>query len=561
MGPRLRQMPVLAAGGLLVLHAVAVLVEADNAVLRLANEILPVLIPLAAGVACFVVASRGRREERALWTFLGLGAVAWALGDMGFTIYGLMGIDPSGRLTLADAGYLGLIPLWIAAIIYHPSRSRRSIDRFGAMISALTIVAVIATITMAYVLTPALDQAEDAAGAIVNLAYPVGDLALLAVLISMRARSWARMRLGDLLLVASFVVFAVGDIVYVRLALFDAYDVGHLVDLSWSTSFVLLAFAAGRSMSDVEGKDEQRAVIPMLALFAIVGQLAVTALAAATRFSNRALLAGAVTSGLLLVARLIVLLVDRARLLASYDAKVQQLEEANAARERFIATVSHDLRSPLASISGFAELLREPEIQRDPAQVADMTNSIERNARRLTRLAEDLLCAGQFAAGHPPPLRLKAIDLRQTAEEVLNDTGRADQIKVEGSRWVYAMADRQRVQQILMNLLDNAVKHSRSDDIKIKVRQSDKGAEMEVVDHGVGIPPERIAQIFDPFISDFSKQANAGLGLYVVANLVGAMHGRIDVTSEPNVGTTFTIVLPLAIPESSFLTSAGTPND
>jgi signal transduction histidine kinase len=251
-----------------------------------------------------------------------------------------------------------------------------------------------------------------------------------------------------------------------------------------------------------------------------------------------------------------ILLFDRATLVNSFDNKVRQLEEANAARERFIATVSHDLRSPLASISGFAELLREPEILRQPQQVAEMTLSIERNARRLARLTEDLLCAGQFASGHPPPLRLKAIDLRQTAEEVLNDSGRTDQVKVEGSRWVYAMADRQRVQQILTNLLDNAFKHSGSKDVSIRVRHSDEGAEIDVSDRGVGIPQDRIDQIFDPFISDFSRQSNVGLGLYVVANLVGAMNGRISVASEPDAGTTFKIILPLAVPETAFLTSA-----
>ena len=93
------------------------------------------------------------------------------------------------------------------------------------------------------------------------------------------------------------------------------------------------------------------------------------------------------------------------------------------------------------------------------------------------------------------------------------------------------------------------------------MRHSDEGAEIDVVDGGVGIPQERIDQIFDPFISDFSAQANAGLGLYVVANLVGAMKGRIAVRSEPDNGTTFTIVLPLAVPETAFLTSTASPAD
>src|SRR5688572_4090540 len=259
MGSRSRQTPVLVAGVLAVLHGVALVAPKGHAAVSFANEVLPFLVPMAAAAACFVVAAGGRREERALWTLLGFGAVAWALGDIGFSIYALAGIDPSG-LTAADIGYLALIPLWIVALIVHPTRSRRRIDQLGGIVSALTILTVIATITIAYVLTPALREAENVAGATVNLAYPVGDLALLTVLVGIRARSGGRMRLGDLLLVAAFSVFAVGDIFYDRLALIGLYDVGHPVDLAWTVSFVLLAMAAGKSMSVSSEKDEQHAV-------------------------------------------------------------------------------------------------------------------------------------------------------------------------------------------------------------------------------------------------------------------------------------------------------------
>jgi signal transduction histidine kinase len=395
-----------------------------------------------------------------------------------------------------------------------------------------------------------LQQATDFAGAAVSWAYPVGDLALLSVLVSIRARSSEEFRIGDVMVAGAIVVFAVGDIVYARLAVVDAYDVGSPVDITWSIAFLLVALAAGRELS-AKRNDDQRTV-PLLAVCGIAGMVLLAGLAIWTRLENTIVLAGAVATALLVVGRLVVLLLDRSRLLRAYDEKVEQLEEANAARERFIATVSHDLRSPLASISGFAELLREPEIMSDPQQVIEMTTSIERNARRLARLTEDLLCAGQLATGHPPPLRLASIDCRQIAEEAIGDMGLSDRVSVKGSRWIYAMADKQRVQQMIVNLVENAFKHSGSKEVQIGVVATDDGPVIEVADHGVGITPERIAQIFDPFVSDYQSPSSVGLGLYVVRNLVTAMGGRISVTSESDVGTTFRIVLMPAVQESVF---------
>jgi signal transduction histidine kinase len=358
-----------------------------------------------------------------------------------------------------------------------------------------------------------------------------------------------------MLLAAAAAVFAIGDIAYARLVTVDTYDVGSPVDLAWSAAFVLLALAAGRVLSGRGQHDEQKAAVPFLAVFGIGGMIVLAVIAIMTRLENTIVLAGAAMTGLFLVGRLVILLFDRANLLRSYDEKVAELEQATVARERFIATVSHDLRSPLASISGFAELLREPEVASDPQQVLEMTTSIERNARRLARLTEDLLCAGQFATGNPPPLRLTAVDLRQVAEESVTDMGRGDRVRVEGSRWIYAMADKTRVNQIVVNLVENAFKHSGSKEVLISIEHHADGPVLAVGDHGRGITDERISQIFEPFVSDYQSSSSVGLGLYVVRNLVAAMRGRISVTSEIDVGTTFRIAFPPAIPESAILSS------
>jgi signal transduction histidine kinase len=240
------------------------------------------------------------------------------------------------------------------------------------------------------------------------------------------------------------------------------------------------------------------------------------------------------------------LVTDRARLIGSLDEKVHELEEAHLARERFIATISHDLRSPLTAIEGFASLLQESSVAEDAGQVSDMAATIERNARHLTHLTEDLLCAGQFAAGHPPTLDVGTINLKQLADEVMGDLGRTDRVRIDGNPFVTASADRQRLRQVLTNLVDNAFKHSGSSDVRVHIGATDAGPTIEVTDGGVGISPERMGRIFEPFVRDVTKASSVGLGLYVVGNLVTAMGGRMSVTSEIGVGTTFTVTLPSA---------------
>jgi signal transduction histidine kinase len=541
-----RRVLLVAAAVLVAGQGAAIFLPEHLAPVVVARDVIPFLVPLVAALAAFVAAGSSRIEERSFWTFIGLGALAWALGDIGFSVYDLLDFDPSGRLTLADAGYLLLIPLWGAALIVHPSRSRRGIDRLGTSIDGLVVFSFAATLTTTYVLVPSLRDATDLAGAIVNVVYPIGDLALIAVLVSIMARAAHGLRTGDLAIAAAAAVFALGDILYVRMSLTGSYETGHPVDLTWSLAFLCVAFAAGRTLSVRTRSDEERSPLPLLALAGMVAVLCLAVIVAFTRLNDVALLAGAEITAMLVVSRLFILLLDRATLVRSLDEKVLELEDAHAARERFIATVSHDLRSPLTAIEGFAQLLQNPAFNADPERVVEMASTIERNARHLTNMSEDLLCAGQFATGNPPHLDLRTVNLRDVIVQTMNDLGRSDRVNVGGSPFVHAVADERRLRQIVTNLVDNAFKHSGSADIRVYAGESAEGSTIEVSDAGVGIDPERMTRIFDPFVSDRMNASSVGLGLYVVGNLVSAMGGRLSVTSVVGGGTTFTVVLPHA---------------
>jgi signal transduction histidine kinase len=538
----MRRSLITAAGALLAGQALAMLLPGEVFVVGVARETIPFIVPLVAAAAAFVAAAKAATDERPFWLFVAAGSLAWGLGDIGFSIYGMTGYDPAGKLSLADIGYLALIPLWGAALVVHPSRSRRAIDRLGTSVDALVVLSFAATLTTVYVLIPALREATDVSGAIVTTAYPLGDLALIAVLVSILARSAHRMRSGDVLVAVAAAVFAVGDIAFARLSLIGAYEVGNPVDLTWSVAFICVAVGAGKALATGQD-DERRSTFPLLAVVGLGATLVLAVLALTTHLRDTALLIGAVITGLLVVLRLGLLLVDRARLIDTLDEKVLELEEAHNARDRFIATVSHDLRSPLTAIDGFAQLLQEPAIAANADQVVQMASTIERNSRHLTNLTEDLLCAGQFATGHPPQLQLVAVNLRRAISDVMSDL-RRDNVVVEGNPFVHALADERRLRQVLTNLVDNAFKHSGSQDVRVRVGQSDDGPTIEVSDRGKGMTPERMGRIFEPFANDVSKASSVGLGLYVVANLVSAMRGRLSVTSEIGGGTTFTVTLP-----------------
>lgn len=531
------------AGSVGLAYAASLFVPLKSSAIGLAQEILPIVVPMVCGLVCFRSARGDERRDRTSWVLLGAGAVVWGLGDLGYTLFDHLGIDPTG-LTAADAGFLALIPLWMAALLLHPAQSRRGFELLGASLEALILFVAGATVIVAFVLAPALASADDVAGAIVNTAYPLGDLILFGTLLTVYSRSATRFLLGEWLVGAAIAVFAVGDMVYARLVLVDLYDVGHPVDLTWVAAFVLVIVAADVGLRGRARADSEMASVPLLTVTGIGALIALGLVAALADEQRSILLGGAAATGLLVAVRQATLLVERSRLVRALALNMRRLEEAQRARERLLATVSHDLRNPLAAISGFAELLSEQDVLRDPEQVQAYADSIKRNTRRLARLTEDLFAAGQFAAGHAPQLRVESLDLHATVVQAVQDLGYADDVRVEGFA-VSVSVDAQRIVQVLGNLLDNALKHtSEPGGVVVRVGRTGEDAVLEVADAGTGIPPERINDIFEPFVSDFAGASSAGLGLYVVRNFVSAMGGRISVTSELGNGSTFRIVLP-----------------
>lgn len=240
-------------------------------------------------------------------------------------------------------------------------------------------------------------------------------------------------------------------------------------------------------------------------------------------------------------------------------ASVHDLSERRAleaSQRAFIAGISHELKTPLAIIIGYAETLLRDDVQWDEATWREGLHVILDEAQHLTRLVDNLLDAARLEAGGLQ-LRLEPVQLDEWLPRVLSEFARAHpshhfDIALDGAAFPPVMADTGRLRQVVHNLLSNAVKYAPADTrVSLRLTYDDARGELIfcVSDEGPGIPLEEQERIFRRFHrveGEASRTEGAGLGLYMARAIVEAHGGRIWVESEPNQGATFCVALPAA---------------
>jgi signal transduction histidine kinase len=225
----------------------------------------------------------------------------------------------------------------------------------------------------------------------------------------------------------------------------------------------------------------------------------------------------------------------------------------------FVATVSHELRTPLAAIYGSAQTLQREDLALDPETRARLLDVITSESERLTRIAGDILLANTLASGR---LRLdhKRVDVAALAGDVAHEVRAAFaereeiSIEVSGTEGIgEIVADGDRLKQILVNLLDNAVKYSPDGGcVRLELESRASGIRFAVSDEGIGIPSGEQQRIFgkfyrvDPTLSRGVR--GTGLGLYICRELARRMQGHVWVESREGEGSTFYVDLPVVRP-------------
>jgi signal transduction histidine kinase len=232
-------------------------------------------------------------------------------------------------------------------------------------------------------------------------------------------------------------------------------------------------------------------------------------------------------------------------------------ESANRAKTEFLAVMSHELRTPLNAIAGYADLLRMG--LRGPVtteQLEDL-DRIMRSERTLLSLINDILNYARIEAGQvhyaaeSVPLRALISDL----ESLVSPQLRAKRLQFSYAKCddaLVARADSDKVRQILVNLISNAIKFTPADGtIEANCVEDNGVVRVHVRDTGVGIPPEKLQAIFEPFVqldrSLTNVQEGSGLGLSISRDLARAMGGDLTAESTPGYGSTFVLTLPRAL--------------
>jgi signal transduction histidine kinase len=230
-----------------------------------------------------------------------------------------------------------------------------------------------------------------------------------------------------------------------------------------------------------------------------------------------------------------------------------RIEQLFHAQQRFVADVSHELRSPLTAVRGNMDLLRRGAAN-DPEERAQVLGAIDSEVERMSRLVSDLLLLARSDSGvtlekHPVELDTLLLDVYRQAQL----TARSVRIALGAEDQAIVMGDRDRLKQVLLNLVDNAIKYTPAGgEVTLSLTKDDQWVRISVQDTGIGVAPEDVPHLFDRFYRvDKARSRDAGgtgLGLAIAKSVVDAHGGRITVDSKAGQGSIFTVWLPLNAP-------------
>ncbi len=247
------------------------------------------------------------------------------------------------------------------------------------------------------------------------------------------------------------------------------------------------------------------------------------------------------------------------QLLREVEIRRREAEEASVRKTRFLAAVSHDLRTPANAINLVAEIIRnvarEPGV---PPEMSSLAERLQRNVITLLSLVGDLLDLSRFDSG-----KIEVIESEFSLNDLLVEEGEqlrplagaksVDLVVDPGPRPIWLRTDRVKLARVIGNVVDNAIKFTAEGSVRVTIASLDDersraGVEIHIVDTGIGIPAEQIGHIFDEFVQLRNAERDAtkgtGLGLAICHRLVAVLGGEIQVQSTPSAGSRFIIRLP-----------------
>jgi signal transduction histidine kinase len=231
----------------------------------------------------------------------------------------------------------------------------------------------------------------------------------------------------------------------------------------------------------------------------------------------------------------------------------ERLEARDELERELVAMVAHELRDPMTSTIGFAEMLLRRGDRMTEAERREALETIAKSGRRLVHILDELMDATRLESG-AIPLVMQPVDMNEIVGAVIEEqkgTGPSN-IEVERTEDTACEADRDRVHQVIANLVSNAVKFSGSEAlVRVSVRREAHEVVVAVQDRGIGIAPDDVPKLFGRFVRIPSSGGTdgvpgTGLGLYISKRIVDAHRGRIWVQAAPGKGSTFFVAFPVS---------------
>ena len=256
----------------------------------------------------------------------------------------------------------------------------------------------------------------------------------------------------------------------------------------------------------------------------------------------------------ILEARLVPFAIDSSsNVLIGFFHDVTEEKRVEAIKRDFVANVSHELRTPLSSIKGYAETLLDGAMS-DKATLKNFLTIIDRHANRMTALIEDLLTLSMLES-HQMHMSFESLDIKGLISSVIQGFEKQAKDKdIEivmdiGKEIPKIMADKDRLEQVIVNLVDNAIKYTNKGTVTVSSREVDNMLQIDVEDTGIGIPEKDIPRIFERFYrvdkGRSRELGGTGLGLAIVKHIIQGHNGKIWVKSELGKGSSFSFSLPL----------------
>jgi signal transduction histidine kinase len=524
-------------------------------------------IGVSAAAASVAGARLFRPSLRLPWYLFAAGLLAFSVGDILFNLYAFVWHRDPPVPSVADAFYLAGYPFLTAGLVLLVRCLRRE-ERRGGRIDAAMLIVAFALCQWIFVMQDRLhgSLAERA----VALAYPAMDVVLLAALVFFALTPTWR-TVSYRYLAVSIVLLLFADVLYGLSP--GSYANASWLDAAWLLSYVLWGVAALHP-SMLQLSEPTRGAGPRVttvrfamlaaALSAAPAVLLIQSATSSSVDATAIAVGGSVLCALVLLRLMgVINALDRLRAderLARAEAETAQrllteqnerLREADRLKDEFVALISHDLRTPLTSITGYVELALEDDLSDD---VRGFLQVVARNAERLLALVNDLLFVARLQAGEMS-LEPSEVDLGKVVRDGVRSmepraAAKGVTLTCAVERVPAVRADGGRVLQLLDNLISNAIKFTpEGGSVHVSLERAADCVALEVADTGIGIAPEDQRRLFERFFraeNAVERQVpGTGLGLYISHVIAEAHEGTLTVRSELDRGSTFRLELPL----------------